>query len=192
MRILRAFLVAFGVLLVVAPTALADICCGEHANVTAQPSAAVPGMVVTFGHLDCTGIYNPPPRTATLGTYLLTTSSIADITNNLDTSTWAPFDKVERQGATGGRASIALPDLPPGEYFLWWTCNEPAQAVSVHSSAGPVVSIVSSLPPTDTASLQSSNEVADRDAGSAVALVAVTLALFGLRRRLGRGVDKGS
>src|SRR5262245_1978193 len=114
MRTLRSFVLAVVALLVLAPAILADVCCGEHTRVVARPSTAVPGMAVTFDHLDCSGLYEPAPKIATLRTYLLTTSPVADVVNSLDTASWPSFKEIVRPDARSGSARIVVPDLPPG------------------------------------------------------------------------------
>jgi hypothetical protein len=156
MRILVSIILAGVLAVAAAPAVLADSCCGEHPDLVARPSVATPGMAVTFAHISCTGLGDPPPKLSSLRRYLLTTDSIADVTNNLDASSWSQFKEIVAPDSTTGGARIVVPELPDGDYFLWWTCETAPGVFAYHYAPEAVLTIAATLPPTDTDTVQRS------------------------------------
>ena len=153
MRIVRSFGLAVGALLLLAPAVLGDECCGDHQGVVARPSRASPGEVVTFDHLDCTGLGEPAPKISTLSRWHLDVNSILDRDAEdppLDSGTWAQFKEIVAPDSASPSALIIVPDLPAAGYHLWWTCDLGGGGVAFHDSAEPVLAIVGT-PASDTA-----------------------------------------
>lgn len=123
---MSAALAALAALLLVAPVALAHTCCGSTA-VVLDPSETVVGATVELVGLTCEADERMPLETLT-GFWLTTQArdSFLEDPARPDPASWHPFASIEDPTATVGSATITVPDLPDGRYYLWWACRETA------------------------------------------------------------------
>ena len=151
--ILRATVIGAAAVLMLAPAVLADTCCA-NVPVALDPPAAMPGDVVRLTGLQCLNADGSGPLPLDLGAFWLSTGERAaeadpdtapgpGLPGDLPpTEAWLPFDGVGDASASGGDATIIVPDLPDGTYQLWWWCNEgTVPSAAIHYSTGPRLAI---------------------------------------------------
>ena len=190
MRIFRSVAFAIGALLVLAPAVLGDECCFGHDGVVATPPIAMPGSVVTFDNIDCTGIGQPALTLRSLRRYFLAGVGIFDWDDTRpDPDTWHLFKEIVGPDETTGSVRIVVPDdVQPGWTFLWWSCETgPDGAVAEHSTNDAVL-VIKATPASDTAPAigVSGPRGLDPAVPPIVGGAAGLLAVLGLRRRARR------
>lgn len=180
--ILRATVIGAAAVLMLAPAVLADTCCA-NVPVALDPPAAMPGDVVRLTGLQCLNADGSGPLPLDLGAFWLSTGERAaeadpdtapgpGLPGDLPpTEAWLPFDGVGDASASGGDATIIVPDLPDGTYQLWWWCNEgTVPSAAIHYSTGPRLAI-GDVP--DTATGTAGSSASSGSPGWPVALVLV-------------------
>lgn len=153
---LSAIPTAVVALLLLAQVALADTCCAT-APIALDPPAAIPGQTVRLIGMRCLTSDGAQTNPLKLGRFLLTARS-PDVPGAGPTAagltavkSWLAFKQVPSPAQAIGVASIIVPNLPRGDYQLWWWCDDGSgPGGGIHYSTGPRLRIGIVAPDTAT------------------------------------------
>jgi hypothetical protein len=198
--ILRAAVLGFVGVLLLAPAALGDTCCA-NTPVEFHPRSATPGDVVRVSDVQCLNSDNSGPLPLRLvGFWLSPGSRAADAdpetapgpgtpANMPEPATWPAFDGVTPAGTGSGTATFIVPQLRSGTYQLWWLCdNNGGPGSGIHYGTGDRLK-VEGLPATSTApsTMPMSSDAPWSMPLVLFALASSALASIALRLRVKRG-----